>query len=173
MLTITRALLRKPLMGILVLAGLLQPAWAGSQTKSDPAEARPVDLMVIWQRPVAYGTHLIGVYAVKADAKTPGLVQIKVWDELPNDMSVISETIRCSPEAPMRVTSNGSNLMVRELKPGGPIHPGNRINHLVWWATCFPKQAGKDPATLGPVARQLGYSGALRESEQILPGRPR
>lgn len=58
-------------MGILVLAGLLQPAWAGSQTKSDPAEARPEDLMVIWQRPVAYGTHLIGVYSVKADAKTP------------------------------------------------------------------------------------------------------
>jgi hypothetical protein len=116
---------------------------------------------------------LIGVYAVKADATNPGLFQIKVWDELPNDMSVISETIRCTPEAPMRVTSNGSNLIVRELNPGGPIHPGNRINHLVWWATCFPKQAGKDPATLGPVARQLGYSGALRESEQILPGRPR
>ena len=173
MLTILRTPLRKPLMGILVLAGLLQPAWAGSQTKSDPAEARPEGLMVIWQRPVAYGTHLIGVYAVKADATNPGLFQIKVWDELPNDMSVISETIRCTPEAPMRVTSNGSNLIVRELNPGGPIHPGNRINHLVWWATCFPNQAGKDPATLGPVARQLGYSGALRESEQILPGRSR
>ena len=173
MLTIPRTLLRKPLMGLLVLAGLLQPAWAGSQTKSDPAEARSTVVYFAVGYSVAYGTHLIGVYAVKADATNPGLFKIKVWDELPNDMKVITETIRCSPEAPMRVTSEGGNLILRELNPGGPIHPGNRINHLVWWATCFPKQAGKDPATLGPVARQLGYSGALRESEQILPGRPR
>jgi hypothetical protein len=165
--------LRKPLWGVLLLAGLFQPAWADTPMTSNPREARPEDLMVIWQRPVAYGTHLMGVYAVKADPKTPGLVQIKVWDELPNDMKVITETIRCSPSAPMRVTSNGGNLILRELNPGGAIHPGNRINHLVWWATCFPKQAGKDPATLGPLARQLGYSGDLRESEQILPGRSR
>ena len=173
MLTIPQTPLRKSLLGILVLAGLLQPAWAGTPMTSNPGEARPDDLMVIWQRPVAYGTHLIGVYAVKADATNPGLFKIKVWDELPNDMKVITETIRCSSEAPMRVTSEGGNLILRELNPGGPIHFGNRINHLVWWATCFPKQAGKDPATLGPLARQLGYSGALRESEQILPGRPR
>jgi len=165
--------LRKPLLGILVLAGFIQPAWAGTPMTTNPGEARPEDLMVIWQRPVVYGTHLMGVYAVKADAKNPGLFQIKVWDELPNDMKVISETIRCSPSAPMRVTSYGSNLILLELNPGGPIHPGNRIHHLIWWAACFPKQAGKDPATLGPLARQLGYSGALRESEQILPGRPR
>ena len=165
--------LRKPLGGILVLAALLQPAWAGTPMTSNPDEARPADLMVIWQRPVAYGTRLVGVYAVKADPNNPDLVQIKVWDELPNDMKVISETIRCSPSAPMRVTSEGGNLIVRELNPGGPIHPGNRMNHLVWWAACVPKQAGKDPATLGTLARQLGLSGTLRESEQILPGRSR
>ena len=55
----------------------------------------------------------------------------------------------------------------------GAITTANRIDHLVWWATCFPEQAGKDPAGLGPLARQLGYSGSLRESEQIVPGRAR
>ena len=73
----------------------------------------------------------------------------------------------------MRVTSDGANFYVRELNPGGAITSANRIDHLVWWATCFPEQAGKDPAGLGPLARQLGYSGSLRESEQILPGRSR
>jgi hypothetical protein len=155
------------------LPGLQPPVWAGGSITSDPAEVRPPGLLVIWQRPVAYGNHLMGVYAVKADANNPGLYQIKLWDEMPNDVSVITETIRCSPAAPMRVTSDGSNLILRELNPGGPIHPGNRLNHLVWWATCFPQQAGKDPATLGPLARQLGYSGTLRESEQIVPGRTR
>jgi hypothetical protein len=73
----------------------------------------------------------------------------------------------------MRVTSDGAYLYVRELNPGGAITPANRIDHLVWWATCFPEQAGRDPAGLAGLARQLGYSGTLRESEQIVPGRAR
>lgn len=166
-------LLAAALLPIGSLLGLQPPVWAGGSITSDPAEVRPPGLLVISQRPVAYGNHLMGVYAVKADANNPGIYQIKLWDEMPNDVSVITETIRCSPAAPMRVTSDGSNLILRELNPGGPIHPGNRLNHLVWWATCFPQQAGKDPATLGPLARQLGYSGTLRESEQIVPGRTR
>jgi hypothetical protein len=45
------------------------------------------------------------------------------------------------------------------------------VHHLVWWAVCHPEQAGREPAELTGVARQLGYSGSLRESVQILPGR--
>ena len=100
-----------------LLVGLAPAAWAGGSITSDPAEVRPPGLLVIWQRPVAYGNHLMGVYGVKADANNPGLYQIKLWDEMPNDVSVITETIRCTPAAPMRVTSDGSNLIVRELNP--------------------------------------------------------
>ncbi|WP_255003005.1 hypothetical protein [Cyanobium sp. HWJ4-Hawea] len=171
MLTTLQKSLKQSLFGLAVLPGVLLSAEAKEAIKSNPAEARPPGLLVILERPVPYGSHLMGVYALKADPHRPGLWQIKLWDELPNEMKVISETVRCSPEAPMRVTSNGSNLLVRELNPGGQIHPGNRIDHLIWWATCYPQQAGKDPATLGPLARSLGYSGALRESEQVLPGR--
>ena len=71
------------------------------------------------------------------------------------------------------MTSNGFTFFVRTLNPGGAITPANRIDQLVWWATCFPEQAGKDPAGLAALARQLGYSGTLRESEQALPGPPR
>ena len=140
-------------LALVALAALLAPpAWAeGGGVR--PQDARPPGLILLQER--------------------PGLWRIKFWDEQPNDVKVCSETIRCSPAAPMRVTSNGAYLFLRELNPGGPITPANRIDHLVWWATCFPEQAGKDPAGLGPLARQLGYSGTLRESEQIVPGRPR
>ena len=49
----------------------------------------------------------------------------------------------------------------------------NRLDHQVWWAACFPEQAGKDPAGLAALARQLGYSGRLREQEQVVPASPR
>ena len=138
-----------------------------------PEDARPPGLLLLQERPGLGGKQAIGIYGAVADAKTPGLWRIKLWDEQPNDVKVRSETIRCTPSAPMRVTSDGPNLSIRELNPGGAITTANRIDHLVWWATCFPEQAGKDPAGLGPLARQLGYSGSLRESEQILPGRSR
>lgn len=138
-----------------------------------PEDARPPGLLLLQERPGLGGKQAIGIYGAVADAKTPGLWRIKLWDEQPNDVKVRSETIRCTPSAPMRVTSDGPNLYIRELNPGGAITPANHIDHLVWWATCFPEQAGKDPAGLSPLARQLGYSGSLRESEQIVPGRSR
>jgi hypothetical protein len=73
----------------------------------------------------------------------------------------------------MRVTSDGSRFFLRELNPGGAITAANRMDHLIWWATCFPELAGQEPAGLAARARQLGYSGLLRESEQVLPGRSR
>jgi hypothetical protein len=138
-----------------------------------PEDARPPGLILLEERPGLGGKQAFGVYGAVADRDTPGLWRIKFWDEQPNDVKVRSETIRCTPAAPMRVTSDGANLYVRELNPGGEITPANRIDHLVWWATCFPEQAGRDPAGLAGLARQLGYSGTLRESEQIVPGRAR
>ena len=138
-----------------------------------PEDARPPGLILLEERPGLGGKQAFGVYGAVADRDTPGLWRIKFWDEQPNDVKVRSETIRCTPAAPMRVTSDGAYLYVRELNPGGAITPANRIDHLVWWATCFPEQAGRDPAGLAGLARQLGYSGTLRESEQIVPGRLR
>jgi hypothetical protein len=138
-----------------------------------PEDARPPGLILLEERPGLDGKQAIGVYGAVADRDTPGLWRIKLWDEQPHDVKVRSETIRCTPAAPIRVTSDGANLYVRELNPGGAITPANRIDHLVWWATCFPEQAGRDPAGLAGLARQLGYSGTLRESEQIVPGRLR
>jgi hypothetical protein len=98
---------------------------------------------------------------------------VQLWVQTGNDATVRTDTVRCSTTAPMRMTNERGRWLLRELNPGGPITPANRTDHLVWWATCHPEQAGRDPATLQGLARQLGYSGALRESEQILPGRSR
>ena len=162
----------RTLLLVALAAALAPPSWAeGGGVR--PEDARPPGLLLLQERPGLGGKQAIGVYGAVADAKVPGLWRIKLWDEQPTSVKVRSETIRCTPSAPMRVTSDGANFFVRELNPGGEITPANRIDHLVWWATCFPEQAGKDPAGLGPLARQLGYSGSLRESEQILPGRSR
>ena len=162
----------RTLLLVALAATLAPPSWAeGGGVR--PEDARPPGLLLLQERPGLGGKQAIGVYGAVADAKVPGLWRIKLWDEQPNNVKVRSETIRCTPSAPTRVTSDSANFYVRELNPGGEITTANRIDHLVWWATCFPEQAGKDPAGLGPLARQLGYSGSLRESEQILPGRSR
>ena len=148
-------------------AGL--PALAQAERPA-PEDARPRGMVLLMERVVPGGKQAIGVYGISADPQQPGLHRVKVWDETPNNVLVRNETIRCSPSEPLRVTSDGKRLFVRSLNPGGPITPANRIDHLIWWATCFPQQAGKDPATLKALARQLGYSGGLLESEQILPG---
>jgi hypothetical protein len=162
----------RTLLLVALAAALAPPSWAeGGGVR--PEDARPPGLLLLQELPGLGGKQAIGIYGAVADAETPGLWRIKLWDEQPNDVKVRSETIRCTRSAPMRVTSDGPNLYIRELNPGGEITSANRIDHLVWWATCFPEQAGKDPAGLGPLARQLGYSGSLRESEQIVPGRSR
>lgn len=135
-----------------------------------PEEARPRGMVLLMERQVPGGKQALGVYGITPDGQQPGVFRVKVWDEMPNNVLVRNETIRCSKEEPLRVTSDGKRLFVRSLNPGGPITPSNRIDHLVWWATCVPEQAGKDPATLKAVARQLGYSGTLLETEQVLPG---
>ena len=75
--------------------------------------------------------------------------------------------------APARITSNGSQLVMLELNPGGFVGSHNRLSHLIWWAACFPEQAGKDPNNLQAIARKLGFSGNLNEREHLLPGNAR
>ena len=125
--------------------------------------------MLLSERPVPGGMQATGVYAIEVDPAFADLRRVKVWLELPNDVQVRNETIRCNTTTPMRVTHDGRDLVVRQLNPGGVITPSNRLDHLIWWAVCHPEQAQRDPASLGETARQLGYSGHLQESEQRLP----
>jgi hypothetical protein len=155
---------------LLAAQALTLPPAHAQEGPANPEESRPRGLVLLLERLVPGGKQALGVYDVRAEAAQPGVVRIKVWDETPNNVLVRSETIRCAPAEPLRVTSDGKRLFLRNLNPGGLITPANRIDHLIWWAACFPAQAGRDPATLAGLARQLGYSGNLRESELVLPG---
>ncbi len=134
-----------------------------------PDQNRPAGLALLLERDIADGKQALGVFGITADPVQPQVWRIKVWEELPNDVKVRSETVQCSPSAPLRVTNDGRNLILRELNPGGVVTPANRIDHLVWWATCFPEQAGKDPNSLRSLARERGYSGNRVEREQVVP----
>ena len=149
----------------------LAPAaiWAQSGLMESPELSRPPTMVLLTERTVAGGKQATGVYEIERDPQLPDVRRVKVWLELPNDLQVRNETIRCSPTTPMRVTNDGRNLIVRQLNPGGAISPSNRLDHLIWWAVCFPELARQDPATLADKARELGYSGHLQESEHRLP----
>lgn len=133
-------------------------------------ELRPPGLVLLEERQMMEGKQAIGIMEVKADPGEPGLWRVKVWDERPDQALVRHETVRCRTTDPMRVTNDGRNQLLRFLNPGGVITPANRRDHLVWWAVCFPEQAGRDPAQLGPTARRLGFSGQLVERELVVPG---
>jgi hypothetical protein len=137
------------------------------------AEQRPADLVVLRRWGTIAGEHLIGVHDAKPDPRDPSARTIVLWLESPTGVQLGVDTLRCSPEAPMRLTLKGDNLEIRELNPGGPITAANRLDHQIWWAACHPAQAGKDPAKLGALARQLGYPGNLREQQQLVPRHPR
>jgi len=154
----------------LPVAGLAAPAaLAQGGLMQSPELSRPKTLVLLSERIVPGGKQATGVYAIEADPAFPDVKRVKVWLELPNDLQVRNETIRCSAKAPMRVTTDGRDLIVRQLNPGGAINPTNRLDHLIWWAVCFPELAQQDPAGLGAKARELGYSGHLQESEQRVP----
>jgi hypothetical protein len=159
----------------LAVAGLLLASAAAAvpvraqRWIQQPPQNRPKGMALLIERDVAGGKQALGVFGAEKDPAQPGLWRIKVWEELPNDVKVRHETVRCTPAAPMRITNDGRSLILRELNPGGAISSANRTDHLVWWATCFPEQAGKDPAGLAGLARQLGYSGHLVEKELIVP----
>jgi hypothetical protein len=138
-----------------------------------PDQARPPGLVLLDQRNGREGPEALGVYDPRPDRLQPGLWTVKVWLERPNNVQVRSDSLRCNLSSPMRITTDGRFIFVRALNPGGTISPANRADHLIWWAVCHPAQAGRDPAALGPLARQLGYSGTLPEREEVVPANPR
>lgn len=138
-----------------------------------PEEQRPAGLVLLRQWHTMEGPHAIGVYDAKVDPKDPVARTIVLWVESPVGVQLAVDTLRCSPQAPLRLTRRGRDLLIKELNPGGQVTEANRLDHQIWWAACFPEQAGKDPAGLAATARQLGYSGQLREQQQVLPGQAR
>ena len=153
--------------GVLALAPGVVLAQSGLM--ESPELSRPLGMVLLTERLVPGGKQAAGIYQIEVDPVLPDVRRVKVWLELPNDLQVRNETIRCSAKTPMRVTTDGRDLIVRQLNPGGLITPSNRLDHLIWWAVCVPELAKQDPATLGDKARQLGYSGHLQESEQRVP----
>jgi len=168
-------------LGILALMPLAPAATAqtslGAPDPTNPfrraEEQRPAGLVLLREWQTMDGLHAIGVYDAKVAANDASARTIVVWLEEPGGVKLAVETLRCSPEAPMRLTRRGRDLLIRELNPGGAITDANRLDHQIWWAACVPEQAGKDPAGLATLARQLGYSGRLREQEQVVPAGPR
>ncbi|MBM5791414.1 MAG: hypothetical protein FJ053_06530 [Cyanobacteria bacterium M_surface_10_m1_298] len=157
---------------------LALPLAAGAEEERDgvfykPDEQRPADLVVLREWSTIQGTHLIGVHGMKPDPNDPAARTIVVWVESPTGVQLAVDTLRCSASAPMRLTKQANRLLIKELNPGGQITEANRLDHQIWWAACHPEQAGKNPALLAPLARQLGYSGQLIEQQQVLPGQPR
>jgi hypothetical protein len=151
---------------------LPRPAAAQDDSRSN-AESRPKGFKVLLDRVTHRGREVVGVYGMVPEPAQPGMWRVQVWEELDDRVTVATDKIGCSPTSPLRITGSSRRLIIRELNPGGVITPANRLDHLMWWAVCVPAQAGKDPASLGPLARQLGYSGRLPEREQVVlgPGR--
>jgi len=172
---------RSALAALLSLLAASLPAAAqtsiGAPDASNPfrnsEQQRPAGLVLLRQWQTMEGTYAIGVHDAKPDPRDPSARTIVVWLEEPSGVKLAVETLRCAPEAPIRLTRRGRDLLILELNPGGMVTESNRLNHQIWWAACYPEQAGKDPASLGPLARQLGYSGRLPEREQVVlgPGR--
>jgi hypothetical protein len=154
------------------LAALLLPAAAPAAAVAQIPD-RPPGLIVLEERPSQEGPRVVGIYGPRQDATSPDLWRVSFWQQRGAEVTVRTDTVRCSLTTPMRLTNEAGRWQLFELNPGGPIHAANRVNHLVWWGVCHPEQAGRDPAGLGELASRLGYSGSLRESVQILPGRGR
>ncbi len=149
------------------LGGTGLPA-RSAETPASTRAPRPPDLVILQRSESVNGVKQIGVFGAKADPRSPGMWSVQVWEETNDRVTIATDRISCSPTAPLRTTGSGSQLLVRELNPGGAIHPANRLDHLIWWAVCHPAFAGRDPAGLAAEARRLGYSGQLQESQQVL-----
>jgi len=137
---------------------------------------RPADLVILQERQTMQGPEWIGVFGVVVDPAQAGVRRVRIWQETLDTTTTSTDVIHCNSKAPMRITGDGSGarrrVIVRELNPGGLVTAANRLDHKIWWATCVPEQAGRDPADLRTVARQLGYNGNLSEREQVLVAPP-
>jgi hypothetical protein len=134
----------------------------------------PTDLLVLARKSGLKGRWRLGVFDRQQDLSQPEIWRLKLWEQTEDRVFVSTDVLNCSRSQPMRITgsraSGGGQLILRNLNPGGLVTPANRLDHQIWWAACFPDQAGKDPATLAPEARRLGFSGNLVEREQVVPG---
>jgi hypothetical protein len=134
----------------------------------------PPDLVVLVDKVTVKGPYRLGVFNRKPDAAQPNVWRLNLWEQTEDRLLISTDVLNCGPSQPMRITGGSAGghgrLILRELNPGGPITPANRLDHQIWWAACFPEQAGKDPATLAAEARRLGFSGTLVEREQVVPG---
>jgi len=169
-------LMRRPRLTSLLALLLAWPGAAAARDQGDlltPEQQRPADLVVLRRWHSMEGNFAIGVFGAKPDPNDAEARTIGIWVENPTGVRQATETIRCSPTAPMRLGRESRGLVLKELNPGGQITDANRLDHQIWWAACFPALAGQDPAQLRARARQLGYSGQLTEREQVLPGSPR
>jgi len=150
-----------------LLAATLGAGWV-NPLRAEPAP-RPPDLKILVEKTtMREGTHWLGVYGRVAEADQPGLWRVKLWREWSDRVEISTETIDCRPGSATRAGVTASKVVVQTLNPGGSINPANRLDHLIWWATCFPEQAGRDPAGLGPLARSLGFDGRQQEHFEVL-----
>ena len=91
------------------------PAFAqtslGAPDSSNPhrsaTEQRPADLVLLREWTTMEGNFAIGVHNVKPDPRDSSARTIVVWVEAPSDVKLAVDTLRCSPEAPMRLTRKG------------------------------------------------------------------
>jgi hypothetical protein len=155
---------------VLAAGGAAAPAQAAEPGTSPD---RPADLVILEERDSLQGHLTVGVFGVQKDPSTPDLWRVNLWRQWPDRVVISTDVVRCDAKAPMRITGDSQHVIVRLLNPGGAISRANRLDHMVWWASCFPQQAGQDPAGLAATARQLGFSGQLPESEQVIATPPR
>jgi hypothetical protein len=150
-----------------------QPAQAIEEDTPANSPPPPDDLVVLVKKVGFKGPYRLGVFGRKADPSDPQVWRINLWEQTLDRVFLSTDVLNCSPRQPMRITGGSAQgsgrLILRDLNPGGPITPINRLDHQIWWAACFPEQAGKDPATLAAEARRLGFSGTLVEREQVVP----
>jgi hypothetical protein len=146
-------------------------ALAGPALRADPAP-RPPDLLVLQERTTSRGPETLGIYGRVPEPDQPGRWRVRVWRETLDQLLLERESIDCRPGNATRIGSVDGRVVVQTLNPGGLITPANRLDHLIWWATCFPEQAGRDPALLAAEARRLGFDGQSQERLTVLPGAP-
>lgn len=162
---------RGPLQGLgasaLLAATPLLPA--APPLRAEPAP-RPPDLVILQEKTTFRGPETIGLYGRVAEPGQSGQWRVKIWRETIDRLVLDSESIDCRPGRATRIGSVDNRVVVQTLNPGGLITPANRLDHLIWWATCEPQLAGRDPAQLGAEARRLGFDGRQQESLTVLPG---
>jgi|694.fasta_scaffold03578_8 hypothetical protein len=156
---------------VVAIAAAVPGAVRGQAAAPAPAGGpeRPPGFLLLEERQNLEGLRVVGVYGAVAEP-TPGLWRVQLWEQLRERVTISTDKVSCSTTAPLRIPGRGRRPVVRELNPGGTITPANRLDHLIWWAVCHPEQAGRDPATLAPQARALGFDGQLPERQQVLPG---